>query len=496
MNKVKSDGEKISEALKSEDKLKSYWHILTPKGDLIDLKLVNNNVSGFDFGKYDKLRTFTQYEMAKDRRVKSTPPHVTYMRKLEIADYEEGSDPGNLRYYPNGKLIRDLIMQYDDEIMVENGAMKIETPMMLDSNHHSLVKYMNRFPARQYIVESVKRKFFLRFASCFGQFLMMKDAVISYRNLPIWVYELAQNCFRLENRGELSGLRRVRTFVMPDCHAFCADMEQAKTEFFKRFNISVDLMNNIGFEVKNEFEFAIRVVRSFWDENKDFIKELVKQWNKPTLIEIWDERHFYFVLKYEFNFVDVLDKASALTTDQIDVENGPEFPVKFMDKDNKKKPVTILHWSPSGAICRVMYSLLERAAWMEKGGKLPILPFWLSPEQVRILPVADRHIVAAEKLSKKLVGVRVGIDDRAEGVPKKVAKVKSDWIPYFIVVGDKEAESGELNVFKRDDNKFEMLSIQSFKKLLKNKQGSMPFRKMYVPQLISKRPIFVPWGKR
>jgi threonyl-tRNA synthetase len=492
----KSKGEQVSKALQAEDKLKSYWHILTPKGELIDLKLVNGRVSGFDFKSYERLKTFCQYEMAKDRRVKRTPPHVVYMRKLELADYEEGSDPGNLRYYPNGKLVRDLIMDFTDQVVIDNGAMKIEEPMMLDSNHSSLTKYMHRFPARQYLVESVKRKFFLRFASCFGQFLMLSDAVLSYRNLPMWVYEMTQNCFRLEKRGELSGLRRVRSFVMPDCHAFCANMDQAKQEFFKRFKISIDLQGKMGFDVDREFELAIRVVRSFWEENKDFVKNLVKRWGKPTLLEIWDARHFYFVLKYEFNFVDVLDKASALTTDQIDVENGPQFPVLFMDSDNKKKPVVVLHWSPPGAICRVMYALLERAAWMEKEGKLPSLPYWLSPEQVRILPVADRHVDAAERLAKKLTKVRVGVDDRTESIPKKVAKAKSDWIPFFIVLGDKEAGGAKLNVFKREENKFEKMVLQDFKKLLRKEQGGMPFKKMYVPQKMLRRPIFVPWGKR
>ena len=117
---------------------------------------------------------------------------------------------------------------------------------------------------------------------------------------------------------------------------------------------------------------------------------------------MWDKRFFYFIMKYELNFVDNLDKASALTTDQIDVENGENYGIYFIDKDDKKKPVIILHQSASGAICRVMYALLEKAAKEIKQKKNPILPLWLSPTQARIIPVSDKHIKQAEKLMEKI----------------------------------------------------------------------------------------------
>ena len=118
------------------------------------------------------------------------PPHVPLMKRLEIADYEPGSDPGNIRWYPKGRMIKSLLEQYVSARVAAYGGMEVETPIMYDFNHPSLKSYLNRFPARQYVLKSEDKELFLRFAACFGQFLMAHDAQFSYKQMPIKLYEL------------------------------------------------------------------------------------------------------------------------------------------------------------------------------------------------------------------------------------------------------------------------------------------------------------------
>lgn len=479
----------VSEALKAEEKLKSKWYVIDLKGKLHSIDIKNNKIQGYDFGKQKNLLKFAMYEMAKSREVKEQPPHVKLMQKLELVDYEPGSDAGNLRFYPKGEFIRDSIIDLVDNLVVADyGAMKMGGPLMFDFEHPSLKKYLNRFPARQYTVESLKKKYFLRFAACFGQFLMAKDATISYKNLPMKLYEMAKCAYRLEKRGELVGLRRLRAFVMPDCHAFCADVNQAKEELKVRLDLVKKTQTQIGFNIEEDFELAIRIVKDFYDENKDIVMSIVKKFGKPALVEIWDERPFYYIMKYELNFVDNLDKASALSTDQIDVENAQTYGIKYMDKDGKNKYPTILHCSPSGAIERVMYALLEKAAKIERQGGMPILPLWLSPSQVRIIPVSEKHLEYCKKLD--FGDIRVGIDDSNNTVGKKVSSAKQNWIPYVVVVGDKEIKSKKLMVTRREDQKDRAMTVNELVKEIKEKTKGMPNRPMPLPKLLSKRPIF------
>jgi threonyl-tRNA synthetase len=221
--KEKEKEEVVSEALKSEAKAVSYWHILTPDGELL-------KPEDFDFTGHDNLKKFVNYEIHKSRAVDKIPPHVELMRRLELADYEPGSDSGNMRFYPKGRLMKSLIETYVLDETAKKGAMEVETPLMYDMNHHTLKKYLDRFPARQYSIEADKKQLFLRFAACFVQFLMNHDMTISYRNLPLRMVELTRYSFRKEQSGELVGLRRLRAFTMPDMHSLCRDMDEARSE--------------------------------------------------------------------------------------------------------------------------------------------------------------------------------------------------------------------------------------------------------------------------
>jgi threonyl-tRNA synthetase len=482
-----AEEEVVCEALKAEEKLKSFWYVLQPDGEMIP-------VEEFRFKGCKSLEKLCKYEIKKVRAVQQVPPHVPLMKRLEIADYEPGSDPGNLRWYPKGRMIKSLIERYVNEKVIDYGAMEVETPIMYDIQHPAIAHYLQRFPARQYLLCSDKRDFFLRFSACFGQFLMVHDAQFSYRQLPLRIYELTKYSFRREKSGELTGLRRLRCFTMPDCHALVADLEQAKEEFLVRFKLSKEILEN-GLELNKEsdYELAIRVTKDFYEENKDFVLSLVKLFGKPVLLEMWEERFFYFVLKWEFNFVDNLNKASALSTDQIDIENARHYDMTYVDENGEKQYPLVLHCSPSGAIERDVYALLEKAHRESLKGKAPIFPLWLAPTQVRIVPVSEKFLDDAEKLMKQIESssIRVDVDDRPLSLGKKVRAAEKEWVNYVIVVGEKEVGSDVLPVRDRKaGKKTRNMKPQELINEIKAETADKPFKPLALPKLLSKRPQF------
>ena len=474
--------ELTSDALKGESKIRSFWKILSPDGTM-------TNIGDFNFAKYPKLEVLAKYESAKIRKVDQPPPHVALMKKMGISDYEPASDSGNMRFYPNGRLIKSLIERYVTDRVKEYGGYEVETPIMYDSEHPSMVSYFNRFPARQYNIDSEGKKLFLRFAACFGQFLMANQYQLSYKNLPYKLYELTRYSFRREQSGELVGLRRLRAFTMPDCHAFCKDMPQAIDEIKIRFDLSQSVLQELGID-ESDYEMAIRFTEDFYDENKSSVEELVKRHGRPVLVEMWKEKFFYFVLKWEFNFIDGLGKASALSTDQIDVENGDRYGIEFVDETNTKQNPIILHNSPSGAIERIIYALLEKAAKDSYEGRKPQFPLWLAPTQVRIIPLKEEFNAFTETLTDKISAndIRVDIDDRNESIGKRIREAEKEWIRYILVIGDKEANSQNLSIRDRQTGDVRDLSFDDFINEIKDQTRGKPFTSLNQPKLLSKRP--------
>ncbi len=483
-------GEVVSKALEAEEEMQSTWGILDLDGGFHEVT-VSDKVRGYDFGGEEGLERFITYEAGGKRTEGKEPPHIRLMHEHELVDYEPGSDPGNLRYYPKGRLIKGLLEDFVSTKTREYGAMEIESPIMYDMNHPTLKSYLDRFPARQYTIATPDKDVFLRFAACFGQFLMAKDMTVSYRNLPLRLYELTRYSFRVEQRGEISGLRRQRAFTMPDSHALCRDMDQAKEEMMVRMDLAMDVLNGIGIGVPDGLELAIRCTREIFEEHREHLNRLVKNYGKPALVEIWEDQFFYFVLKYEFNYIDSSGRASALVTDQIDVENAERYGIKYVDSDGEEKHPYILHLSPSGGIERVMFTLLERAAEEMSRGVKPSFPYWLAPTQLRLLPVSEDQIEFVEKLSNEFTGVRVDIDDTDRTVGRKVREAEKEWIPYVVIIGSREVESGELSVRVRESGEQVSMDVEELKKELSRKQGRLPFRGLPVPKNISKRPVFV-----
>ncbi len=475
-------GIEVSESVKAEEKMENRFCILTPEGELVD-------IDKFDFSGHENLEKFAAYETKKVRAYEKEPLHIKMMQEQELVDYEPGTDAGNFRWYPKGRLIKKLLERSITDFCVDFGAMEVETPIMYDFEHPSLKKYLNRFPARQYVVLSEDKEFFLRFAACFGQFLMAHDMVFSYKQLPMRMFELTKYSFRREQTGELAGLKRLRCFTMPDMHGILADMKQAKKELEQQLEISMEWLSYVGLLKGSEVGF--RILREFYEENKEWYTSLAKKIGKPILVEIFDERFAYFITKFEFNFVDAMDKASALTTVQIDVENADTYDISFVDEDGSKKRPLFTHASISGSIERVIYALLEKEAIRMARGEKAMLPLWLSPTQVRVLPISDKHLeFAQEVLSQLGEDVRADIDDSSESLGKKIRNAQKEWIPYIAVIGDTEVESGKVSVTIRETGEKKEMNGIELRSIIEGKTNGMPFEKMSLPKLVSKRPTF------
>ena len=477
--------EQLSTALNLEEKQQSFWYILNPEGEL-------SPMSTYRFKKQEQnLHILADYEIAKKRTVEEVPSHVKLMKKMAIADYEPASDLGNMRFYPKGRLMKSLIEQYVTKKVMEYGGIEVETPIMYDSKHPSMESYFNRFPARQYNIIADNKQLFLRFAACFGQFLMAKDFQISYKHLPLKLYELTRYSFRREKSGELVGLRRLRAFSMPDCHAICRDLNQAKEEFLKRLELSITVINELGLSTKDDIEMAIRFTEDFYNENKDFINTIVARFGKTIIVEIWKDRFFYFTLKWEFNFIDNSDKAAALSTDQIDVENGSRYNIEFVDEDGSRKNPIILHNSPSGAVERIIYALLERSAKISKAGGIASFPLWLTHTQVRIIPVGKQHTELCEKIATELSSkqIRTDIDDREESVGKKIRESETEWIRYTLVIGDKELQSEKFTVRDRNEKRQRQdVKLEELISEIKSQTNNKPYLPLNLPRNLSNRP--------
>lgn len=467
-----------SKALAAEKTLRSEWRIYQPDGSYVP-------ADDFDFGSSQGLRDLFAYEREGNRVAEDAPPHIKLMREQELVDYEPASDTGNLRWYPKGLLVKRLLEQHVTGMVVDYGAMEVETPIMYDYGHPALSKYLHRFPARQYVVRSEDKEFFLRFAACFGQYMIQHDMVTSHHDLPVRLYELTHFSFRREQGGEVAGLRRLRTFTMPDMHSLVRDMAMAKDEFLKQAALCLQWLDDI----KLDCVPAIRFVRSFLDDHPGFIQDLMKVLGRPALVEVWDERFFYFVAKFEMNFIDTAKKAACLSTVQIDVENTERFNINYTAEDGTKQHPLLMHTSVSGSLDRNVYAILENQAMRLFRGEKALWPTWLAPIQVRLLPVAEAQIEGALKLAEQ-IPYRVDVDDRHEKLGKKVRDAEREWIPYVIVIGDRELSGGDLTIRTRMGDQITM-PLNEFLETLTTETAGKPQRAANTPRTLSRRPIFV-----
>lgn len=419
----------------------------------------------------------------EDRR---TPVSVELMRKLELVDYEPASDSGHFRFYPEGSMLLDLLAEWADQIAVSKlGAMKIETPIIYDWGQRDIREQGESFHERHYLVkvkEKPRKEWVLRFAGDFGLFRMMKDMKLSYKHLPMRIYELSKS-FRYERSGELVGLKRLRQFTMPDVHSFTKSLEEGWDEYMELYRRYDDLAK----ETDVEYAIVFRVVSSFYDDNKGRIAEMLRYSGRPAFIELLSDMKHYWVIKHEFQGIDSAGGSCQLSTVQLDIVDSARYGITYVDADGRNKGCVICH-SSVGSLERWIYMILESS--MLK--KQPVLPFWLSPVQIRIIPMkeemVERSIAIQDKLARE--GFRCDIDDRDMTMQKKVMYSQQKWIPVTIVIGEREVETGLLSVTLRESGDTLLMKEQELIEMLSEKIREKPGMELRMPVMLSRRPKF------
>ena len=460
----------------TEEREPSDWHVMTPDGDLQGAVGAKSDVN-------EDMQAFIEDEVEGiEKGAGDEPPHIELMKEKSLVGYDELSDVGNLRWYPRGKLVRDCLMEYVNDLVVEYGGMPVETPIMYDLGARAIDEHAGKFGERQYRFESGDRRMMLRFAACFGQFSIMRDMYISENDLPLRVYEMSTYSFRREQRGEVAGLKRLRAFTMPDMHTATEDMAQAREELVAQAKLALQTSEDLGIN----YEPAIRMTREFFEENREWVQEVVDDLGKPALIEVLPERHHYWSAKIDFAAIDGLGRPIENPTVQIDVESAERFGIEYHDGEGSHHP-PILHYSPSGGIERVLAAILENTATMDT----PRLPTWLSPTQVRFIPVQD-HVEYCDELVDRLAerNLRADVDDRDESVGKRIARAETDWVPYYVVVGDREVEGDTLGVNVRETGEELDMSVEELLETVDEDVGELPRKRRYLPKHLSKHPNF------
>jgi threonyl-tRNA synthetase len=448
-------------AIKPEEQLKnSLFKVITTSGKEIDLNfneqqklLPPKEIKDEDF------QLFLKSELGSrliDKVIE--PAHIKVMKEFELVDFDPSTDAGNLRWYTKGIIMKNLIKNFIEDRLIDYGAILIDTPVMYTVKNKKLTAQTARFPARSYWVESGNDRYLLRYACDFLLFDLFSQMNLKPHYFPLRAYEYEQYAFRRELEGEVSGLRRLRAFIMPDMHTMCKDIESSIDEFKKQYELIKNLERDLGIKTYVIF----RVTQDFYKENKEWIIDLIKSERHPALLELWEDRYYYYILKFERNVLSAQGKSATLATNQIDVESSLEFMIdndgvkrqkyniSFMDTDGQLKNPIILHNSPTGAIERVLWGLIESAI-RKKDKLVPGFKTWLSPIQVRIITVSDDQNEYAERLLNIINGedFRADFDDREETVGKKIRQSEIEWIPYTIIIGKKEQENQTISIRKR-----------------------------------------------
>ena len=448
-------------AIKPEEQVKnSKFKVITQSGKEIDIEFdEEHKILPLKEVKDEDFNLFLKSELGSRKIDKAVEPaHIKVMKEFELVDFDQNSDAGNFRWYTRGMIMKNLIKNFIEERIIDYGAILIETPIMYTVKNKKLTAQTARFPARSYWLESGKDRYLLRYASDFLLFDLFSQMNLKPQYFPLRVYEWEQYDFRREQEGELSGLRRLRGFVMPDLHTLCKYLKSSIDEFILQYELIKRLERDLGIK-----SFVIfRATQAFYDENKEWIINLIKTEKNPALLELWEDRYYYYILKFERNVLSAQQKSATLATNQIDVESSLEsmvdidgverqkYDIHFTDDDGKTKYPVILHNSPTGGLERILWGLIETAI-REKDKIVPGFRTWLSPIQVRILTISNDQHEYAEKILEILSkeSYRVDFDDRNEKLGKKIRQSEVDWIPYTIILGKKEQDDQTISVRKR-----------------------------------------------
>lgn len=471
---------KIEELKEEAIEEKHEYAILTPEG-----KIVAPEEYEFKDGNF---KVLVEKEVFKKELPGGVPLIPSYCAKFSI-EWEPYSDHGHMRYGPEGALIIDLLSEYSWNIARDLGipVFYVKGTNMFNLDVNAVREHAELFGSRLYSLKVEGNKLILRFAACHQQFAMLKDWIISYKNLPFGVFEVADS-YRLERPGELTLCFRLRKFYMPDLHIINKDLEEAKK---MTLIVQEKILNEIK-KIGREYYAIYNITKSFLKEHWNYVLNLVRREGKPVLLVFYPEGKYYWVINVEYNIIDHLRRPREIGTFQIDVGNAKRFGIKYVSEKGEEKYPVIIHTAIIGSLERYLYAILDTAAIAEKHGEKPRLPTWLAPTQVRIIPISKELLDYSIKIAKKLeeAKIRVDVDDRDETLGKKIRDAEKSWIPYIAVIGKKELENNVLSVRIRGKKNIVILKVDELIKIIKDETTGYPWKPLPMPMLLSKRPIY------
>ncbi len=408
----------------------------------------------------------TQLEEARKR------DHNKLGRELELFTTSELIGQGLPIMLPKGARIIQLLQRFVEDEEQKRGWLLTKTPFMAKSDLYKVSGHWDHYldgmfvlgdPAKEAEGEEV---FALRPMTCPFQYQAYLNRPRSYRDLPLR-YNETSTLFRNEASGEMHGLIRVRQFTISEGHLMCTP-EQLEDEFRGCLELAIYMLKTLGLYEDVSYRF------SQWDpNNKEKYIGTTEQWDEAQGImgkildnlginySIGIDEAAFYGPKLDIQIKNVFGKEDTLITIQVDQLLAEKFGMEYTAKDGTKKNPYIIHRTSIGCYERTLALLIEKYAGA--------FPLWLAPEQVRILPIADRHHDKAFEIKKELemMGMRVTVDDRSEKTGYKIRESRLQKLPYWVIVGDKEVEEGSVSVSKRGVGDIGSMSFDDFSVMLK-----------------------------
>src|SRR5580658_1535219 len=407
------------------------------------------------YSKKDLDEYMNKLEEAKKR------DHRVLGKQLDLFSIQELAGPGLIFWHPKGGIIRKEMEDWMRSEYLKRGYSLVYTPhvarrqLFFTSGHEGYYS-QNMFDA----MELDDAEYRLKPMNCPGHILIYKDSLKSYRDLPVRLGELG-TVYRYERSGVMHGLLRVRGFTQDDAHIFCTP-EQIEDEISSCLDFALDVLKDFGFD---KFQTEL----STWnpDDRKNFVGS-EGQWVHATesLKKVLDRRKIeyktipgeaaFYGPKIDIKLVDAIGRLWQLSTVQFDFNLPQRFGLEYVAEDGSRKQPVMVHRALYGSVERFFGVLIEHYA-----GAFPV---WLSPVQVAMIPISERHVEYAKKVADQLkaVGVRVDVDARNEKMNAKIREHAMQKVPFLLVVGDKEAEAGKVNVRTRGKEKTEDMAVAEF----------------------------------
>ena len=427
----------------------AYW-----RGDEKNKML--QRIYGITFPKRSELEAYlTRLEEAKKR------DHRKLGKELDLFSLQE-EGPGFPFFHPKGMIIRNELENFWRQIHQLRGYQEIKTPIILNAELWKRSGHWDHYKENMYFTEIDEASFAVKPMNCPGGMLVYKRKGHSYRDLPLKMAELGL-VHRHELHGALHGLMRVRNFTQDDAHIFMTP-DQIEAEVIKVIDLADDVYRVFGFNYKVELstkpEKAIGS-DEVWEIATEALRKALEKKGINYRLNPGDGA--FYGPKIDFHLEDSLGRTWQCGTIQLDFQMPERFDLNYIGSDGEKHRPVIVHRTILGSIERFFGILIEHFA-----GKFPV---WLAPVQVMIIPVADSHHDFAKGIAEELtaIGVRASVDIRDEKLGYRIREAQMQKVPYMLVIGDKEAEGGDLALRIRDTGDAGLISLADLKEKLADK---------------------------